>query len=116
VKIDAGEDWTDGFVRAAARAREIAAVQRVELAILMDISAACGTQVIYDGPRHLKQYRRGPGVTAAVLMRVGVTVVSQRDTKTLARIARKLGQPEIVPEGTLVDWHEVAWYRGYFGA
>jgi hypothetical protein len=30
----------------------------------MDVSAACGSQVVYDGPRHLRTYRAGPGSQA----------------------------------------------------
>jgi hypothetical protein len=82
----------------------------------MDISAACGSSVIYDGARHLKIYRRGPGVAAAMLMRAGVPIVSQRDERTLALVFAKLGAStgELLTDG--VDHFERAWLREYFAA
>ncbi len=51
VKTDDGEDWTDALIEAAERMLELAKANRVHVAVLMDISAACGSQVIYD-PAH----------------------------------------------------------------
>ncbi len=114
VKTDDGRDWTDGMVRAAGEMLERARVEDVRLALLMDTSAACGSQVIYYGPRHLRVYRAGPGVAAALLIRSGIAVVSQRDFRTLGFVFRRLGRPDLAPVGA-IDHHESDWYREYFG-
>lgn len=59
---------------------EIAKRENIELAVMMDASAACGSQVIYDGNRFSenKIYQIGAGVSAAQLMRSGFKVISQR--------------------------------------
>jgi uncharacterized protein YbbK (DUF523 family) len=113
VMTDSGEDWTDAMVAAAHRMLEVAQANRVHMAILMDVSAACGSQVIYDGPRHLKHYRIGAGVCAALLMKNGYRVVSQRDYRTLEVLTFKLDKSHRIDEGA-VDHHETEWYRGYF--
>jgi uncharacterized protein YbbK (DUF523 family) len=115
VKTDDGQDWTDGMVRAAGEMLERARAEDVRLALMMDTSAACGSQVIYDGPRHLKVYRAGPGVAAALLIRSGIPVVSQRDFRTLGAILRRLGRPDLAPAAGR-DHHETDWYRGHFRA
>jgi uncharacterized protein YbbK (DUF523 family) len=109
---DAGEDWTSGMVRAAERMAEIARAERIELALLMDISAACGSTTIYSGRRSLKVYRKGPGVAAAAVLRAGIPVVSQRDFATLRLIMRKLGREDLAVPG--VDHKDGDWYRSYF--
>lgn len=115
VLTESGVDWTAGMIRAAQRMLALAREQRIHLALLLDISAACGSQVIYDGPRHLKQYQIGAGVCAALLIRNGYPVVSQRDYRTLDRILSHL-DPEHVPDPAAVDHHETEWYRTWFGA
>ena len=61
------------MIKAADKMLEIAQKEAIELAILMDISAACGSQVIYDGNRlsENKVYQIGAGVSAAQLIRNG---------------------------------------------
>ncbi|HTB75243.1 MAG TPA: DUF523 domain-containing protein [Polyangiaceae bacterium] len=113
VLTDAGDDWTAGMLRAAHIMLERAQAHDVRLALLMDVSAACGSQVIYDGPRHLRTYRAGPGVAAALLIRAGIPVVSQRDLRTLGFISERLGRPDLAPPGGR-DHHESDWYRQYF--
>jgi uncharacterized protein YbbK (DUF523 family) len=114
VLTESGVDWTEGMIRAAHRMLAIAREQRVHLAMLMDISAACGSQVIYDGPRHLARYQIGAGVCAALLRRNGFTVISQRDYRTLDRILAHLDAAH-VPNANAIDHHETEWYRSYFG-
>jgi uncharacterized protein YbbK (DUF523 family) len=111
---DAGDDWTGAMLRSALKMRDIADQHGVHLALLMDISAACGSTVIYDGPRHLKMYRRGPGVAAAALIRSGIPVVSQRDERTLGLVFTKLRVATDVPFTDRADHHERPWYREYF--
>jgi uncharacterized protein YbbK (DUF523 family) len=110
---DAGEDWTRGMVRAALQMAEIARAEKIELALLMDVSAACGSTVIYSGRRSLKVYRRGPGVAAAAVLRAGVPVVSQRDFATLRAIFVKLGRADLAPKG--VDHRDGGWFTSHFG-
>lgn len=114
VLAESGKDWTEPMMRAAEAMLAAAQRGKIHIAVLMDISAACGSQVVYDGNRELKNYRRGPGVCAALLIRNGYPVMSQRDFGTLRRIFSKLGEPApgMLP---LLDHHETAWYRSYFG-
>jgi uncharacterized protein YbbK (DUF523 family) len=93
-----------------------ALAERVELAILTDMSAACGTQVISDGCRldAQRRYQRGVGVAAALLIRAGIPVLAQRDDHTLGLI-RALLDPAYIPDPDAQDHHQRAWYRDYFG-
>lgn len=111
-----GEDWTEGMVAAAKRMAEIALDINANLAVMADTSAACGSQVVYDGCRFKedKRYQQGVGVAAAALIRAGVSVVSQRDFKTLEQIFKKLN-PEYKVDTEAIDHHETKWYREYFG-
>jgi hypothetical protein len=93
--------------------RDLALEKNVHLALLMDMSAACGSTVIYLGARSEKTYQRGPGVAAAALIRAGIPVVSQRDERTLAALFDKLGVSSAHFTDRL-DHHERAWFCGYF--
>lgn len=104
-----GSDWTDGMVRAAHTMLEQATTEKVDLALLMDISAACGTQVIYLGNRTEGNYQNGPGVCAALLIRNGIPVLSQRDFRSLGLVLKHV-DPSFVPEEPLHDHHESEWY------
>jgi uncharacterized protein YbbK (DUF523 family) len=111
-----GTDLTAPMITGARAMLACALEHRVELAILTDMSAACGTQVISDGCRlvELRRFRAGVGVAAALLLRSGIFVVSQRDYRTLGRI-RALLDPAYTPDPAAIDHHETPWYRGYFG-
>ncbi|HYH09378.1 MAG TPA: DUF523 domain-containing protein [Thermoanaerobaculia bacterium] len=113
VLTESGSDWTDRMIRAANEMLLRARQNSVHLALLMDISAACGSQVIYDGVRANQKYQRGAGVCAALLMRNGYKVVSQRDDRTLHTILRKLDHQHAI-DSAAVDHHEREWYRTYF--
>ena len=113
VYSEAGKDWTEGMIAAAHRMLEIARANQVRLAVLADISAACGSQVIYRGGRATAAHQIGQGVGAALLVRNGVPVVSQRDYKSLNAIFRKLN-PRFRKLPDLTDHHEIEWYRTYF--
>ncbi len=111
-----GEDWSEGIIRASEKMLKLAQAEDVELAVLMDVSGACGSQVIYDGNRFgaEKVYQIGAGVCAAQLMRNGFKVISQRDFASLELLYAKLDPAHIInPEA--IDHHETAWYRLYFG-
>jgi len=114
---EAGQDLTEGMIRGALAMAEFAQARGAALAVLMDISAACGTQVIYDGPRTAPEPVRqvGRGVAAAALIRAGIPVMAQRDYKTLRRVFDALDLPWTGPAAPLRDHHETDWYRETFG-
>ena len=115
VLTESGVDWTDGMIRAAERMLDVARRERVELAVMMDISAACGSQVIYDGNRFApeKKYQISAGVAAALLLENGFQVISQRDFASLEILYAKIDPQHVVDESA-IDHHETDWYRGYF--
>jgi uncharacterized protein YbbK (DUF523 family) len=115
VLTESGKDWTDGMVKASEKMLAIAQKENIELAILMDISAACGSQVIYDGNRFAanKVYQIGAGVCAAQLIRNGFEVISQRDFASLEIVYSKIDSNHQIDQSK-VDQHEIAWYKEYF--
>ena len=113
VLTDTGEDFTDGMVRGAWAMLRLAEEVGVHLAILMDISAACGSQVTYRGDRRTGPHQIGQGVAAALLVRHGIPVVSQRDHRTLNRIFHAV-DPSHHLRDDLIDHHEIDWYRSRF--
>ena len=86
--------------------------ERVDLAILTDASAACGSQVISDGCRfdEPRRHQRGVGVATALLLQAGLPVVSWRDFRTLDLLRARL-QPGFVPDPAARDHHESDWVR-----
>lgn len=115
VLTPSGADWTDGMIDAAEKMYELAIREQVELAVLMDISAACGSSVIYDGDRFSanKVYQIGTGVCAARLIRGGVRVISQRDFRSL-QILFKAIDDEYEVDPNAIDHHQTEWYMSYF--
>ncbi|MBP8822821.1 MAG: DUF523 domain-containing protein [Flavobacteriales bacterium] len=110
-----GTDWTAGMVKAAYAMRDLALKEQVELAILMDISGACGSTVTYLGSRlaENKVYQQGPGVAAAALIRAGIPVTSQRDDRSLRILRDWLDGTRMLTDER--DHWEKEWYQGYFG-
>ncbi len=117
VLTESGIDWTEGMIRASEKMLELAQREQIELAVMMDISAACGSQVIYDGNRfgENKVYQIGAGVCAAQLMRNGFKVISQRDFASLELLYAKVDENHVV-NGEALDHHEHAWYKEYFNS
>jgi uncharacterized protein YbbK (DUF523 family) len=115
VLIPNGEDWTVGMIAAAREMLRVARTENARFAVLMDISGACGSQVIYAGRRQAAPYRIGRGVAAALLAEAGIPIVSQRDWKTLDRIFCKLDASRSA-DRSLNDHHESDWYREYFAS
>jgi len=115
VMTESGHDWTEGMIKASERMLEIARNNDIELALLLDISAACGSQVIYDGNRlsENKVYQIGAGVAAAQLIRNGFRVISQRDFASLEILYSKIDSSHVI-DFTKVDQNETEWYRTYF--
>lgn len=114
VLTEDGEDWTEAMVAASRRMLEVARAASVQLAILLDVSAACGLRVIYDGHRTgpAPKHRRGPGVAAALLLRNGVPVLAQRDFASLDRLLCWL-DPVRAPDPGAIDHADTAWYRAH---
>jgi uncharacterized protein YbbK (DUF523 family) len=112
---ESGQDWTAGMITASEKMLEIAQQENIELAVMMDISAACGSQVIYDGNRFGgdKVYRIGAGVAAAQLIRNGFKVISQRDYASLEILYSKIDPAHHI-DPTKLDHHEIEWYKEYF--
>jgi uncharacterized protein YbbK (DUF523 family) len=115
VLSDTGEDWTAEMLGAAQAMLRVAQENDVRLALLMDISAACGSQVIYDGPRSAGRHQAGQGVCAALLIRHGVRVLSQRDHRTLDAVLTKL-DPDYHSHPAARNHHETPWYVETFGS
>lgn len=115
VLTESGKDWTDGMIKASEKMLEIAKKENIEIAILMDISAACGSQVIYDGNRFAenKVYQIGSGVSAAQLKRNGIEVISQRDFASLEILYSKIDCQHKL-DNLKIDHHETEWYKSYF--
>ena len=110
-----GADWTAAMLRGAEQMLRLAQQHQVHLAIMTDISASCGSQVIYDGDRLAanKKYQRGVGVTVALLRRHGFLVIAQRDNRSLEQLFAKL-DPSYQPDPNALDHHETQWVREYF--
>jgi uncharacterized protein YbbK (DUF523 family) len=105
-----GVDLTAKMIEGARAMLEQAQRANVDLALLTDMSAACGSQVISDGCRlvPIRRYRKGVGVASAVLLDAGIAVVSQRDFHTLALLRARL-EPGYVPATDGRDHHEHPW-------
>lgn len=115
VLSESGIDWSKGMIQASERMLTIAKEEQIELAVLMDVSAACGSQVIYEGSRFAEQkvYQIGAGVCAAQLIRNNIKVISQRDFASLEILYSKVDIQHII-DTTRIDHHEHEWYKTYF--
>jgi uncharacterized protein YbbK (DUF523 family) len=112
-----GQDLTEKMILGAQNMLAHARRERVELAMLTDMSAACGSQVISRGCRLVekREFVASVGVAAALLIQNGIPVVSQRDPLTLGKI-RALVDPSYTPDPGAADYHHSDWYRSYFGS
>lgn len=110
-----GKDITSGMIKASLKMLQIAQENDVELAVMMDVSGACGSQVIYDGSRFSDnpRYQIGMGVCAAQLNRHGIKIVSQRDYASLEILYSKV-DPEHVIRLDAKDHDQTDWYLDYF--
>ena len=115
VLTEEGEDWTDGMIEGAKQMTEFALKNNVKLAVMMDISAACGSQVIYKGHRLIsdKKYQKGVGVAAAYLQLNGIHIITQRNHRSLQLLFQKL-DPEFKVDPNAKDHDELDWYKEYF--
>jgi uncharacterized protein YbbK (DUF523 family) len=115
VLTEEGEDWTDGMLEAAQAMLQVAHDHRVDLCVMLDVSAACGSTIISDGKRSEQRRIPGSGVCAALLIREGFPIVSQRDYATLARIHRLFQADWQSPEPEL-DHYQHPWFVEKFGS
>ena len=110
-----GADWTAPMLRGAEQMLRLAQQHQIHLAIMTDVSASCGSQVIYDGDRLAahKKYQRGVGVTVALLRRHGFFAIAQRDYRSLEQLFALI-DPSYQPNPNALDHHETQWVREYF--
>jgi len=103
-------DLTEGMLAGARAMLQRAKEERVDFAVLTDRSAACGSQAISIGCRLEEpiHHARGVGVAAALLIRNGIPVVSQRDPRTLGLLGAKL-EARFSPGPDVVDHHMSPW-------
>ncbi len=80
VKSIRGKDVTKEFLKGAKRVLEIAKQNKVKLAILKAKSPSCGSGLIYDGT-FSRNLIEGNGVTAALLKKHGIKVMTEKDLK-----------------------------------
>ncbi|MBK8873391.1 MAG: DUF523 domain-containing protein [Bacteroidetes bacterium] len=112
VLTSTGIDWTAGMIFSVRKMLRIAEENKIELAVMMDVSAACGNHVVYDGNRYAanKKYQIGMGVQ---LHRAGFKIISWREFKSLDLLYSKIDSSHIPnPEAKDFDQHE--WYLSYF--
>ena len=81
----AGEDVTAQYVKGAEIVLELCKKYGVTEAVLKEKSPSCGSSLIYDGS-FTGTLRPGVGVTAALLLRNGITV---RDEQSCAETGNK---------------------------
>lgn len=105
-----GVDLTTAMLAGARAMLDFARKADADLALLTDMSAACGSQVISDGCRlvEARRYQKGVGVATAMLLDAGIPVVSQRDFHTLGLLRQRL-QPGYTPPDDARDHHEHPW-------
>ncbi len=73
-----GRDVTDAFLRGAREAVRVARITGCERAVLAEGSPSCGTDWHYDGSFSGRRVR-GPGTTAAALVRAGLEVAAPKE-------------------------------------
>ncbi len=115
VLTETGIDWTEGMIKASEKMLDVAREKQIELAVMMDVSAACGSQVIYEGNRYSenKKYQIGMGVCGAQLHRAGFKVISQRDFASLEILYSKIDSSHKV-NAAAKDHDQHEWYIEYF--
>jgi len=84
VMTSAGTDVTLEFIRGAKCVLYLAKALGIKGAILKDNSPSCGVKQIYDGT-YTKTLRPGLGVTAALLISHGISVISEDEYKSECR-------------------------------
>ena len=78
VVTEAGDDVTEQYLRGARRALAVAERTGARAAILKARSPSCGKDAIYDGT-FSRSLAEGDGVTAALLRKSGITVLTDEE-------------------------------------
>ena len=115
VLTTSGEDWSKKMIKASKKMLEIANQHNIELAIMMDVSAACGNHVIYDGNRYAenKKYQIGMGVCGAQLHQAGYNIISWREYESLEILYKRI-DPLHKIDSKAKDFNQHEWYIQYF--
>jgi uncharacterized protein YbbK (DUF523 family) len=115
VLTSSGRDWTAGMIKASEKMLKIAEDNAIELAIMMDVSAACGNHVIYDGNRYAKnkKYQIGMGVCGAQLAKAGFKIISWREYESLEILYSRI-DPKHEINKAAKDFDQNEWYISYF--
>ncbi len=115
VLTESGFDWTTKLIESSIKMLEIAKNEKIDLAIMTDVSAACGSQVIYDGNRKVENpvVQIGMGVCAAQLIKNGFKVICQRDFEALEILFSKIDENYVVDKDAK-DFDKQEWYVDYF--
>jgi uncharacterized protein YbbK (DUF523 family) len=115
VITSSGTDWTDGMIKASEKMLKVADDNKIELAIMMDVSAACGNHVIYDGNRYAetKKYQIGMGVCGAQLNKAGYKIISWREYESLEILYSQIDPTHEVNKDTK-DFVQYEWYIDYY--
>jgi len=115
VITESGIDWTEGMIKASEKMLQIAKEANIELAVLMDVSAACGSQVIYNGNRFAETpvHQIGMGVCSAQLTLNGIKIISQRDYESLEILYSKI-DPNHQINNEAKDHDQNEWVLNYF--
>lgn len=110
-----GVDWTAGMIEASEKMLQVAIEKDIELAIMMDVSAACGNHVIYDGNRFAenKKYQIGMGVCGAQLSRAGFKIISWREYESLEILYSRIDSSHRINKAAK-DFDKHEWYLEYF--
>ncbi len=116
VRDEHGNDLTRAMIDGAEAMLAYARAEKAELAILTDMSGACGSQVISDGCRLVEErrYQLGVGVATATLLRAGLPVLSQRDHRSLGLLRARL-EPGYQPDPEARDHHQHPWVLAHLG-
>lgn len=79
-----GIDVTDGYLKGARRALEVARAAGARTAILKSRSPSCGKGAVYDGT-FSRTLSPGDGVTAALLRSEGIEVLTDEEVTTSSK-------------------------------
>ncbi|MDQ0192441.1 DUF523 domain-containing protein [Paenibacillus wynnii] len=78
VRVESGRDVTDSFIKGAYETLRIAKEMEASIVVLKQNSPSCGSTHIYNGEFSSTKIP-GYGVTAALLIRNGIKVLSEND-------------------------------------
>ena len=83
-----GKDNTEIFIKGAEETLRLAQLLKIDMAILKQNSPSCGSSMIYDGTFTSKKIP-GAGITASMLMKNGIKVISDEAAEEIRDLAGK---------------------------